>query len=115
MKKTMSLLALVGILVTGIGSAFAFHQEGYQFIRKVQADSNNNVLGIAVTGNFSPSHGCTKPYWAFSQHSLDHPGTKAMLQIALSSFLSRKQVYITTNGCTASGYPILTNVMVAQD
>jgi hypothetical protein len=37
-----------------------------------------------------------------------------MLQISLSSLLSRKPVHLYTNGCTAYGYPILTHLQIQE-
>jgi hypothetical protein len=76
--------------------------------------NRDNHLYIAVAGNFSTDHGCSQPWWARSEHNLDKAQTTAMLQISLSSLLSRQAVHVYTAGCTSYGYPILTHLQIQE-
>lgn len=105
-------LAAVATLSATAPAAAQSGDAAYEWVRKVQA-SRNNRLAISVTGNFSPDHGCNKPYWARSEFDFDEPQTQAMLQIALSSLLSHKPVHVYTSGCD-NGYPILTQIQIQE-
>lgn len=110
------ILAVVLPLALALFSAPAASQsynEGYDHVVKVQANRDNHLY-IAVAGNFSTDHGCSQPWWARSEQSLDKAQTTAMLQISLSSLLSRKPVHVYTSGCTSYGYPILTHLQIQE-
>jgi hypothetical protein len=103
----------LALALFSVPAASQSHNEAYDHVVKVQANRDNHLY-IAVAGNFSTDHGCTRPWWARSEHNLDKAQTTAMLQISLSSLLSRKPVHLYTNGCTAYGYPILTHLQIQE-
>ncbi len=109
-------LALALALVLGAGAvayAAAYGAE-YTYISKVNV-AQDNYLYLAVPGNFSYDHGCSKPWYVRSQHPLTDARTKAQMQVALSSFVAKKQVHVWTDGCTSYGYPIMTKLQMQQD
>jgi hypothetical protein len=87
--------------------------EAYDHVVKVQA-SRDSYLYVAVAGNFSAAHGCPEPWWVRSELKFDSPQTQAMMQISLSSQLSRSPVHVFTSGCTSSGHPILTQIQIQE-
>lgn len=107
--------ALSGAIALGfVASAGAqSHGQSYSHISKVQANRNNHLY-VNVAGNFSQEHGCDERWWAGSELAFDEPQTKAMLQIALSSLLSRKPVHVVTVGCDIHGYPILAQIQIQE-
>jgi hypothetical protein len=116
------LVGIVSAIIAGTAIALALVSGGpaavqsnaaYDYVKKVHAGSDNH-LRVAVPGNFSSAHGCSTPYWAVSRNTFDDPQTQAMLQISLSSLLTRMQVHVYTDGCDASGYPILTQIQIQE-
>ncbi len=107
---TVLALTLGGSAPAAVQSTANF---GYDHIVKVQASSNKHLY-VNVAGNFSSVHGCRSPWWAKSQYQFDDPQTQAMLQISLSSLLSRMPVHVYTNGCDADGYPILSQIQIQE-
>jgi len=110
-----TLVAIASALVVAFAGPAASQSSDapYDHVAKVQASSDNFLL-VNVAGNFSAAHGCSQPWWARSAQTLDHSQTKAMLQISLSSLLSRKPVHVWTNGCTSYGHPILTQIQIQE-
>jgi hypothetical protein len=86
----------------------------YEYVGKVNVEGNH--LGINVMGNFikEKHSNCEQPYWAFSPYPLSDERTKAMLSVALASFLGRRRVWVETQGCDARGYPVLYAVSVHE-
>jgi len=85
----------------------------YQYVSKVNV-GEDGYLYINVLGNFSTSHGCSKPYYVRSKELLSDESTKAYLQMAMASFLSQASVNVWTSGCTAYGYPVLIQLQLQQ-
>ena len=75
-----------------------------------------NQLAINVLGNFDARvhHNCKNPWYARTQWPLSDPRTKAMMSLAISSLISRLSVYVTTDGCDANRYSILTGIQLQQ-
>jgi hypothetical protein len=72
----------------------------YDFISKVQVGDDHFLL-INVTGDsFSTAHGCEQRWFARSTFRLSHDRTKAQLQVAMASFLSRSKIWVQTTQCT---------------
>ena len=97
-------LALVGVFA-GAAHAVVYGQY-YDYVTKINV-GDDGYLYINVSGNFSNSHGCSQPWFARSAYPLGDDHTKAWLQQATASLLSHTKVYVQTNGCTASNYPIM--------
>ena len=112
MKRLLVTLTIALALGT-VTAAYAAHGQEYIYVKKVNV--TDNYLHITVPGNLDSAHGCSKPYYARSQFPLSDERTKAWMQIALTSFVAKKQVYITTSGCTSYGYPIMTGLQLQQD
>ena len=115
LKKVLS--AALIVLMTFTIANIALAQSGsnqYLYVVKVQVGIDG-YLYINVKGNFDlTKHGCTNGAFARSAEPLPNEITKAMMSIAMTSFLGRKGVHVTTNGC-AGGYPILRVIQVNQD
>ena len=112
MKTLAALAMLVGAFSFNANVALAGASD-YPYVTKVNVGTDNYAY-IAVRGNYANS-GCSKPWYARTSHTLTDERAKAQMQVALSSFLSKKEVYIWTNGCTSYGYPILTKIQLQQD
>jgi hypothetical protein len=114
MKNALCAMALAATTFAATQPVLADGEREYAYVSKVNVGSDNHLY-INVTGNFSTIHGCTRPWYVQSQWPLSDERTKAWMQIALSSFLSKKKVYVWTAGCTSYGYPILTKLQLQQD
>jgi hypothetical protein len=124
-KKQAAFAALSVTVIAGTALALTIGGSGpasvqsnlpnatYDHVMKVQAGSNKHLF-VAVPGNFSSAHGCPSPWWAVSRYPFDDPQTQAMLQISLSSLLSRMPVHVWTEGCNSGGYPIITQMQVQE-
>jgi hypothetical protein len=115
-SRTSILLALLVILTAAHPAAAAGAEKTYEYVKKVTV-WNDNRLMISVAGEFSTDHGCDNRSFAASRHNFDHSQTKAMLQVALSSFLARKPVWVATSGCDSgdsSGRPILGSLRIQE-
>ncbi|MGI9332160.1 MAG: hypothetical protein ACR2RL_03295 [Gammaproteobacteria bacterium] len=116
MKLQRELRTVIGAtlaLIVAAPVAAQSHSAGYDHVRKVQANRNNRLY-ISVAGNFTLDHGCGQRWWAGSEFEFDHPQTQAMLQISLSSLLSRKPVHVYTSGCDGNDYPILSTIQIQE-
>ena len=102
--------------VAGPAHATGHYGQYYDYVYKVSiGGSGDNYLYINVPGNFSTSHGCSKPFYARSLYPLSDERTKAWLQQATASLLSRTPVYVETNGCTDYGYPIIDQLVLGRE
>jgi len=112
--KTITAI-VTAALVAGlwIRPAAADGNASYPYISKVNV-GEDNYLYLNVTGNFSTAHGCSQPWYVRSKYALSDDRTKYFLQMALASFLSHKEVYVWTVGCTSYGYPILVQLQNQQ-
>jgi len=92
-------------------------QVQYNYVRKVLVKSDN-YLYVAVAGNYNKSHNCPNLAYARSSSPITDDLTKAYLQAAIASFLSRSKIRIGTNGCVGSGsavYPQINYIQLEQD
>lgn len=94
------------MLVADVRAQGQEYSTGYAYVWKVTADADNGYLWINVSGNFSTAHNCSNLSFARSLLKLDDRSTQAQMQIALSSNLAHKEIWISTRGCTDDGYPI---------
>ena len=94
----------------------------YDYVTKVNVGEDNHLY-ISVKGNFKPSHPCNNRAFVKSKFPLSDDRTKAWLQIATASFLSRSKVHIWTRECAGnlviagpvgSGYPIMVKMQMFQ-
>lgn len=115
MKKTVIvIIASVAVMVVSNNFVQAVEVgEAYDYVSKVHV-GENNYLSINVKGNFKTTHGCSQRWYARSLRPLDDERTKAMMRVALSSFLGRKKVYVNTDGCRTN-YPIMVSIQIQQD
>ena len=90
-NRMLAVFLPLALALSSAPAASQSHNEGYDHVVKVQANRDNHLY-IAVAGNFSTDHGCSQPWWARSEQSLDKAQTTAMLQISLSSLLSATSV-----------------------
>ena len=112
MRLTSWLLCLpFALMLAGTAEAQSSSQS-YSRISKVQIGSDD-YLYVTVPGNLVPVRDpvtrviiCHSRYWARSQYKIDHPKTRAMMQIALTSYVSLKPVHIYTNGCAITQRPV---------
>jgi len=88
----------------------------YAYIFKVDVAENGKLAIDVWDGgpNFRPSvHGpCTKPWYAVARYPLTDERTKAMLSVALASFLGHRRVYVNTDGCNADGTYVLFGIQL---
>ncbi|MEO1238383.1 MAG: hypothetical protein AAFW64_01750 [Pseudomonadota bacterium] len=116
-------IALALCLFPLTAAAQSTHGEYYDYLGKVRVNpAPDNYLYISVPGNFLVSHGCpynsansTGPFWARSALPIENEVTKAHLQIAMASYLSRGQIYVQTRGCTDRNYPIFNALQLEQN
>ena len=96
--------------------------EEYDHVTKVNV-GEDNFLYIAVRGNFKTRHPCTNRSFVRSLYPISDDRTKAWLQIATASFLSRSKIHIWTRDCAGklkiagdvgSGYPIMIKLQLFQ-
>jgi hypothetical protein len=111
MRRVRTLILAVFVVVGAMSPAFAAHGEYYDYVRAVHT-GDNSIVSITVPGNFSSDHGCSQPWWARSKFPVSDARTKAQMTIAMSSLLTRKKVYVVTDGCTPDGYPIFTQLLI---
>lgn len=107
--------AILSGMVVSVPAVAQYGQE-YEFVDKVQVH-RDGYLYIRAGGNLAPAHGCTEPWYGRSLLPLTSEMTKAQMQVALASFLSRSRIYIETIGCTGggrNGNPIVTKLQVQQ-
>ena len=114
MRRVRTLILAVLVVVGATSPAFAAHGEYYEYVWKVHTGDNSTV-SIAVPGNFSNAHGCSQPWWARSKFPVSDARTKAQMTIAMASLLTRKKIYIATDGCTSDGYPIFTQLAIEEE
>jgi hypothetical protein len=114
MRRARTLMLAVCVVVGAMSPAFAAHGEYYDYVWKVHT-GDNSIVSIAVPGNFSSDHGCSQPWWARSKFPVSDARTKAQMTIAMASLLTRKKIYIATDGCTPDGYPIFTQLAIEEE
>ena len=127
-KITFLALALTLILSATASAAVPGHGQIYAYITRVEPDRDQR-LTISVkhpngTEGLDWRHGCNNPspniqdnFFAHSQFPLTNERTKAFLQIALTSFVEKKQVWVQTSGCTLGGNqgdPVLDTLQIRQ-
>jgi hypothetical protein len=97
-----------------MASALAASAHEYNYIAKVNI-GDDNYLYINCQGNCRNDDNCAGslgPWYAVSQHPLSDDRTRAQLQVALASLLSRQKVYVVTNGCRADGRLLLDTIQI---
>ena len=105
--------AIIALVIALSGATAHAGGSSYDYVNKVNVGSDN-YLYIAVPGNLSNTQ-CSRPYYARSLYPLSDARTKAMMQVALTSFVSKKSIYIWTNSsCTSYGYPIMSKLQLQQ-
>jgi hypothetical protein len=115
MRRVHTLILAICVVVGSMSPAFAaWHGAYYEYIWKVHT-GENNIVSIAVPGNFANAHGCSQPWWARSKFPVSDVRTKAQMTIAMASLLTRKKIYIETNGCTPDGSPIFTHLQIEEE
>jgi hypothetical protein len=95
--------------------ALTFHRD-YPYVWRVNI-GEDNYLWINVYANFTTEHGCNERWYARSKHDLSDDRTKALLQMAMASFLAQIPVHVWTEGCTgggSTGYPILIQLQLQK-
>jgi hypothetical protein len=117
--KTLTLpmlpVLIASVLMTAPTLADSAHD--YDYITKVNVGEDNYLyINVTKGGNSNPINddNCSEPWYFKSAHSLGDDRTKAQLQIALASFLSRTQVHIIAKGCTGDGRPRLHTIQLQQ-
>jgi len=84
----------------------------YAYVTKVNVDGQYAYFN--VKGNFRSDHGCKKA--SYVAIDLDDPRTKPMIAIAMTSFLSKAEVYVRTEGCSGNwAYPYVVQLQLYQD
>jgi hypothetical protein len=115
--KRASLIVLLGLVAClPTASATADSSREYAYIGKVQV-SDDNYLYINCSGNCINDDHCTGslgPWYAVSKHPLSDDRTRAQLQVALASFLSRQKVFVSTTGCRADGRLLLDAIQIQE-
>jgi hypothetical protein len=91
----------------------------YDYVTAVTAGDDEYVW-ISVKGHFSSGHGCQHSEWARSKNKVTDERTKSQMTVALTSLVTRRMVYVETEGCTVGppetdGYPILTAIQIHQE
>jgi hypothetical protein len=92
----------------------------YDYVFKVGVhDDNFLYIDATVSGavTLATNHGCQNLAFARSKYPIGDDRTKAWLQIALASQLSRKKIYIQTEGCNPNpgfDYPTLMNLQICD-
>jgi hypothetical protein len=111
-------LGLVACLPTASATAASSHY--YRYIGKVQI-SGDGYLYINCAGNCINDDRCPEtgagvlgPWYAVSKHPLSDDITRAQLQVALASFLSRQKVFVTTTGCRDDGRLLLDTIQIEE-
>lgn len=120
--------ALLAFCLSSAAMAQSTYGQYYDYISKVRVNPfPDDFLYISVPGNFSADHGCpfnanagTGPFWARSESKITNEVTKAQMQIAMASFLSRGKVFVETRGCdtgtnNSRAYPILRSLQIEQE
>ena len=122
MKKVLAPIAMVGAVAligvpaplrTNAASAVQV-EDNYEYVSKVVAGEDSYLL-INVKGNFRNAQSCSNGWYAKSKYPLADDRTKAVLSIATASFLGRKGVHTTTQGCTSDGRLVLVQIQAQQD
>jgi hypothetical protein len=109
---TFTLIGLV--LAIQSSSIFAVeYAQYYDRLSKVQVGQDSYIL-INVVGNFSSAHGCSRPFFARSENTLNSPKSTALFDLARTAFETKQCVYVTTDGCTSGGYPILVQLQLEE-
>jgi hypothetical protein len=99
--------------------AQAPHAEYYDYVYKIQIDDSGK-LKINVWKNGLNGTGCSTPYYAWTDLTVNDEKVKAWYQMALASYLSRTKVWVATSGCTggpqhpSDGYPILQYLQIVS-
>jgi len=106
-------LAAFGLLSASTACAQQTHGEYYDYVTKVNV-GDGGYLAINVAGGLANPEHCQNPWFTRSANTLSDDQTKAWLQIALASFLSKKKVYVESSGCTPYGHLILTKLQLEQ-
>lgn len=115
-KGKRAALNVVAGLTLGFCASAAQAQEfgaSYDYVYKVQVNGNDNLLYIGVAGSsFLAGHGCPQPWFAVSAYPISDDRTKAWMQLAIASMVSRTPIYIHNKGCTAYGHLIMDQVQL---
>jgi hypothetical protein len=89
----------------------------YMYISDI-AVHNDSYLYISVPEKFSFNvHGCKDVSYARSMNPINDDRTKAIMGIALTSFLGKKGIIVFTSGCVGpenKGYPIVEGLALSQ-
>ncbi len=95
-------------------TSYAAHGQEYAVVSKVQVDKAGYVH-IAVSGNFSAAHGCSKPYFATSRAPLPNAQADGLLRLASTALAARRPIWIDNDGCTDYGYLIAGSLQLRQE
>jgi hypothetical protein len=112
-------LALAFIVVLSVNLSAAAAAEEYAYVSRIQVGEDNylwiNVMQINGPEAFNFNHLCAERWYARSQFPMTDERTKALMQIATTSFTQERRVVVWTRNCTGSfgsGYPIMTQLQV---
>jgi hypothetical protein len=120
-KDTLALgVAVLGSAFPASRLAWADTSGPYPYVDRVNIVEGHR-LRIHIPGNFPIAAGeenCNHAF-AVSQHDLSDDRARAQLQVALASFLARKEVFIVTIGCqhggNDDGYLLLDTIQLEQN
>jgi hypothetical protein len=115
--RTLLILVFWGLAIClPMASARATSSHQYDYIAEVQIP-DDNYLYLNCPGNCINDDNCSGslgPWWVVSKHPLTDDRTRAQLQVALASFLSRRNVYVVTTGCREDGRLLLDTIQIIQ-
>jgi len=116
-KKCLIVLLLLATMAVAPNLAWAARKgDYYAYIFKVDVGENGKLAIDVWDGgpNFRPGvHGpCQNTAYAEARYPLSDERTKAMLSMALASFLGHRRVYVTTDGCNAGGSYVLVDIQL---
>ena len=95
------------IVITG-----SSYESEHAYINKIHVGPDG-YLYLHVPGEFPIEHGCSGGA-VRSQNRVSDDRTKAWMQMAFTSFVAKKHVFVWTEGCTVSGYPVMTQLQLQQ-
>jgi alpha-galactosidase len=108
----LSMLAATFLVATSASAQSG--ERSYDFVSKILVD-DDSYLYINVSGSFAQAHGCSQLSLARSKYPINDERTKALMQLAIASFLSRNKVHVSTTGCTLYGHPVIDKLQLHQE
>jgi hypothetical protein len=105
--KASTVLLILGTVATALvpSTNWASSTGTYDYVSRVNIDQDN-FLYINVPGNLLNNDNCQGtlgPWYARSEFDVSNDRTRAQMQVALASLLSRLPVSIVTVGCSPDG------------